>query len=625
MPKKILLADDSITIQKVVELTFSDGDYEVIATSNGARAIQKLSEIHPDIILSDIIMPEKNGYELCEYVKSHPEYRNIPVILLTGTFEPFDPDRAEKAGCDAVVTKPFESQSLVHKVEELIQQAGARGESREEEPAATASAEPEQNVWDFPAEPASPSEMPPRFERETPPAPSSFEQAEPAEEPGEDTVPPFDEPFKEHGSEIFQESAAAPSEEMPLDEGFDYSGETRTFQKMSLSDLQSMQEQPEETGQAQPPEPPQFESEGGGFGEEAPPAYGGETRAFQMMSPEELQRIQQEEEQREAEISAGSPFEQEEPPQSPTEPAAEHAAPSPFEEPPESVEEQPASQQMSGEAFGVMHEPEPAEEVPAGETRAFPMMSFDEIQRMQGSMPPAADETEEQPIPQWEQPEEEKEPAGPWAGAEAENESPQPWGAEEPASASPWESEPAPAAEEEASPWEAPAEQEQAWGSPLKTTETPFGEEAPAEEEPEAPAMEAPQPSPFEAEVAAAPDVEEEQTRAPEEELPSEPALSPFEAAEVEEPPAAQEEYRQEPEYPTPPPPMPVATPAPVAAAPAEIQPAGSDLTDEQIERIAKRVVEKLSDQVVRNIAWEVIPDLAEIIVKERIRELEGE
>src|SRR3954463_14464960 len=123
MPKKILLADDSITIQKVVELTFSDGDYEVVAVNNGAKAIQKLSEMRPDIILSDIIMPEKNGYEVCEYVKSHPEFRNIPVVLLTGTFEPFDPDRAEKAGCDAVVTKPFESQSLIHKVEELIAQA----------------------------------------------------------------------------------------------------------------------------------------------------------------------------------------------------------------------------------------------------------------------------------------------------------------------------------------------------------------------------------------------------------------------------------------------------------------------------------------------------------------------
>src|SRR5258708_7277897 len=98
MPKKILLADDSITIQKVVELTFSDGDYEVTAVNNGAKAIQRLAEMRPDIILSDIIMPEKNGYEACEYVKTHPEYRNIPVILLPGTSEPFHPARARSAG-----------------------------------------------------------------------------------------------------------------------------------------------------------------------------------------------------------------------------------------------------------------------------------------------------------------------------------------------------------------------------------------------------------------------------------------------------------------------------------------------------------------------------------------------
>ncbi len=150
MAKRILLADDSITIQKVVELTFSDGDYEVTAVNNGNKAVQKLSEMRPDIILSDIIMPEKNGYEVCEYVKSHPEYRSIPVILLTGTFEPFDPDRADKAGCDAVVTKPFESQSLIHKVEELI--ANAKSQA----PTAT-----------------TPAVAPP------PPPPSSFETAPP--------------------------------------------------------------------------------------------------------------------------------------------------------------------------------------------------------------------------------------------------------------------------------------------------------------------------------------------------------------------------------------------------------------------------------------------------------------
>src|SRR5438477_13186795 len=148
MAKRILLADDSITIQKVVELTFSDGDYEVTAVNNGNKAIQKLSVMRPDIILSDIIMPEKNGYEVWEFVKSHPEFRTIPVILLTGTFEPFDPDRADKAGCDAVVTKPFESQSLIHKVEELISAAkpasapAATAAPEAESPCAPAAGEP---------------------------------------------------------------------------------------------------------------------------------------------------------------------------------------------------------------------------------------------------------------------------------------------------------------------------------------------------------------------------------------------------------------------------------------------------------------------------------------------------
>src|SRR5207237_10362736 len=144
MAKRILLADDSITIQKVVELTFSDGDYEVTAVNNGNKAIQKLSEMRPDIILSDIIMPEKNGYEVCEFVKSHPDFRNIPVVLLTGTFEPFDPDRADKAGCDAVVTKPFESQSLIAKVEELISASRSAAPSA---PAPMAAPEPEREQF----------------------------------------------------------------------------------------------------------------------------------------------------------------------------------------------------------------------------------------------------------------------------------------------------------------------------------------------------------------------------------------------------------------------------------------------------------------------------------------------
>src|SRR5204862_160464 len=193
--------------QKVVELTFSDGDYEVSAVNNGAKAIQKLSELRPDIILSDIIMPEKNGYEVCEYVKSHPEFRNIPVILLTGTFEPFDPDRADKAGCDAVVTKPFESQSLISKVEELISAA----QSAPAAPAPGTPASARESTAEGAPPPAPPAE----------PAPLSPAPAPPA-------------------------AAAAPA---PPDDQPAFSGETRAFPRMSFEEMQQMAASPE-------PEPP---------------------------------------------------------------------------------------------------------------------------------------------------------------------------------------------------------------------------------------------------------------------------------------------------------------------------------------------------------------------------------
>ena len=120
MSKKILLADDSLTIQKVVELTFSDSDYDLICVGNGLRALEKVREDRPDLILADVVMPEKNGYEVCEAIKADPGTARIPIILLTGTFEPFDRQRAERIGADAIVSKPFDSQQLLRQVEALL-------------------------------------------------------------------------------------------------------------------------------------------------------------------------------------------------------------------------------------------------------------------------------------------------------------------------------------------------------------------------------------------------------------------------------------------------------------------------------------------------------------------------
>jgi CheY-like chemotaxis protein len=123
MPKKILLADDSLTIQKVVELTFSDSDFELVCVSNGQRALEKVREERPDLILADVVMPEKNGYEVCETIKGDAATAKIPVVLLSGTFEPFDRERAERIGADAIVSKPFDSQQLLSQVEALLARA----------------------------------------------------------------------------------------------------------------------------------------------------------------------------------------------------------------------------------------------------------------------------------------------------------------------------------------------------------------------------------------------------------------------------------------------------------------------------------------------------------------------
>ncbi|MGH9315764.1 MAG: response regulator [Thermoanaerobaculia bacterium] len=127
MVKKILLADDSLTIQKVVELTFSDGEFELVCVSNGQKALERVREERPDLILADVVMPEKNGYEVCEAIKSNPATARIPVVLLSGTFEPFDRERAERIGSDAVVSKPFDSQQLLVQVEDLLGRARTQG------------------------------------------------------------------------------------------------------------------------------------------------------------------------------------------------------------------------------------------------------------------------------------------------------------------------------------------------------------------------------------------------------------------------------------------------------------------------------------------------------------------
>lgn len=117
--RKLLLADDSATIQKVIDLTFADEGVRVVAVGSGREAIDQLLEVEPDIVLADVFMPSPNGYEVCEYVKTNEKLKHIPVMLLVGSFEPFDEAEARRVGADDILTKPFQS------IRRLIDRVGA--------------------------------------------------------------------------------------------------------------------------------------------------------------------------------------------------------------------------------------------------------------------------------------------------------------------------------------------------------------------------------------------------------------------------------------------------------------------------------------------------------------------
>jgi CheY-like chemotaxis protein len=148
MPKTLLLADDSVTIQKVVGISFANEDVRIVTVDNGDDAVKKAKEIRPDIVLADVVMPGKSGYEVCEALKGDPALAHIPVLLLTGTFETFDEDKASRVGADGHITKPFEAQALVELVNARLESAAppaksAAAKSAPAPAAKAAAAEPE--------------------------------------------------------------------------------------------------------------------------------------------------------------------------------------------------------------------------------------------------------------------------------------------------------------------------------------------------------------------------------------------------------------------------------------------------------------------------------------------------
>jgi CheY-like chemotaxis protein len=141
MGSKVLLADDSVTIQKVVGIIFANEGYELTVVDNGDAAVRKAAEIKPDVILVDALMPGKNGYEVCREVRQNPAIAHTGILLMTGAFEVVDEEKNRQSGADEFITKPFESQTLIEATNRMIALSAQRASAPA--PAAPAMPEPQ--------------------------------------------------------------------------------------------------------------------------------------------------------------------------------------------------------------------------------------------------------------------------------------------------------------------------------------------------------------------------------------------------------------------------------------------------------------------------------------------------
>jgi CheY-like chemotaxis protein len=120
---RILLADDSPHAQRMGERILREEGFEVVSLTDGNAAMLRLADVDPDLILADVFLPGKSGFELCRYVKSEARFKHVRVVLTAGLLEPFDEDEAKRAGCDGILKKPFEASKVVSTIDPLIRDA----------------------------------------------------------------------------------------------------------------------------------------------------------------------------------------------------------------------------------------------------------------------------------------------------------------------------------------------------------------------------------------------------------------------------------------------------------------------------------------------------------------------
>jgi len=118
---RVLLADDSPQALRLGEQILTAQGLEVVSVTDGAVAMRRLADVNPDLFITDLYLPTKNGFELARFMKADPAYQDIPILFAAAPADVFDEQDARNAGADAILRKPFEASSLLDTVQTLIE------------------------------------------------------------------------------------------------------------------------------------------------------------------------------------------------------------------------------------------------------------------------------------------------------------------------------------------------------------------------------------------------------------------------------------------------------------------------------------------------------------------------
>ena len=127
MAKRVLIVDDEPNIVASLEFLLRQSGYEVHVAADGAAALRQVQAVAPDLVLLDVMMPEKNGYVVCQRIRAHPEWSNIRIVILSAKGREAEMTKGLSLGADAYVTKPFSNAELVARIGELLQEGGSPG------------------------------------------------------------------------------------------------------------------------------------------------------------------------------------------------------------------------------------------------------------------------------------------------------------------------------------------------------------------------------------------------------------------------------------------------------------------------------------------------------------------